>query len=62
MNSVKVTAIANWEFSICVKNVQSFLRFTNFYWYFIKEFSQLISSLTALIWKDIKFNWSLAAE
>ena len=62
MNSVKVTAIANWESLICVKNVQSFLRFTNFYWHFIKKFSQLTSPLTALIWKDIKFNWSSAAE
>ena len=62
MNSAKVTAIANWESLICVKNVQSFLRFTNFYWHFIKRFSQLVSSLTALPQKDIKFNWSLAAE
>ena len=62
MNSAKVTAIANWEFSTCVKDVQSFLRFINFYWHFIKRFSQLISSLITLIWKDIKFNWSSAAE
>ena len=39
INSVKVTAIANWESLICVKDVQSFLRFTNFYWRFIKRFS-----------------------
>ena len=62
MNSAKVTAIVNWESSTCVKDVQSFLRFTNFYWCFIKKFSQLASSLTALFWKDIKFDWSSAAE
>ena len=62
MNSAKVTAIANWEFSTCVKNVQSFLGFANFYWRFIKRFSQLASPLTALTQKDIKFDWSSAAE
>ena len=62
MNPAKVTAIANWESSTCVKDVQSFLRFANFYWHFIKGFSQLASPLTALTQKDIKFNWSLAAE
>ena len=62
MNSAKVTAIANWESSTCVKDVQSFLRFANFYWHFIKRFSQLASPLTALTQKDIKFDWSSAAE
>ena len=62
MNSAKITAIANWEASICVKDVQSFLSFANFYQRFIKSFSQLADPLTALIWKDIKFEWSLTAE
>ena len=53
MNSVKITVIANWEFFNCVKDVQSFLSFANFYWHFIKEFSQLVSSLTTLICKNI---------
>ena len=62
MNPAKVTAIVNWESSTCVKDVQSFLRFANFYWRFIKGFSQLASPLTALTQKDIKFDWSSAAE
>ena len=62
MDSAKVTAIVNWESSTCVKNVQSFLGFANFYWRFIKGFSQLASPLTALTQKDIKFNWSSATE
>ena len=49
MNSAKITAIANWETSTCVKDVQSFLSFANFYWRFIKSFSQLANPLTALI-------------
>ena len=39
MNSAKITAIANWEASTCVKDVQSFLSFANFYQRFIKSFS-----------------------
>ena len=62
MNSAKITAIANWEASTCVKDMQSFLSFANFYRRFIKSFSQLASPLTALIWKDIKFDWSSTAE
>ena len=62
MNSAKITAIANWETSTCIKDVQSFLSFANFYWRFIKSFSQLAGPLTALIWKDIKFDWSSTAE
>ena len=62
MNSAKITVIANWESSNCVKDVQSFLSFANFYWHFIKGFSQLMSPLNALICKDIKFDWSSATE
>ena len=62
MNSAKITAIVNWEASTCVKDVQSFLSFANFYQRFIKSFSQLADPLTALIWKDIKFDWSSTAE
>ena len=62
MDSAKITAIANWESLNCVKDVQSFLGFANFYWRFIKGFSQLASPLTALTCKDIKFDWSSATE
>ena len=62
MDSAKITVIANWEASTCVKDVQSFLSFANFYQRFIKSFSQLVSPLTALTWKDIKFDWSSTAE
>ena len=58
MNSVKISAIVNWKALICVKNIQSFLEFANFYWQFIKGFSQLMSSLIALTCKNIKFNWT----
>ena len=58
MNPVKISVIVNWKAFICVKDIQSFLGFANFYWWFIKEFSQLVSPLTALTCKNIKFNWN----
>ena len=39
MNSAEITVIINWETSICVKDIQSFLSFANFYQHFIKGFS-----------------------
>ena len=62
MNSVKISVNINWKALICVKNIQSFLEFANFYQWFIKGFSQLVSSLTALTCKDIKFNWTATEE
>ena len=58
MNSVKISAIVNWKALTCIKDIQSFLGFVNFYQRFIKGFSQLVSSLTVLTCKNIKFNWT----
>ena len=62
IDSAKITVTVNWETSTCIKDVQSFLSFAKFYRRFIKSFSQLAGPLTALIWKDIKFDWSSTAE
>ena len=62
MNSVKISAIVNWKTLICVKDIQSFLGFVNFYQWFIKGFSQFVSPLTALTCKNIKFNWTATEE
>ena len=55
MNSIKVKAITKWKLSRSIKGVQSFLDFANFYWPFIKNFSEVVRPLTFLIWKDEKF-------
>ena len=36
-----------------VKNIQSFLGFTNFYYWFIFNYLNIIILLICLIWKDI---------
>ncbi len=58
MNSQKVKAIMNWQASKSVKSVQSFIGFANFYQKFIKNFSNLIMSMMALVQKNTLFKWT----
>jgi len=55
MNSQKMKAIMNWQVFKSVKSVQSFIDFANFYWKFIKNFSNLIMSMMTLIQKNTLF-------
>ena len=57
MNSAKVSIIVKWLTLMNVKDVQSFLSFTNFYQRFIYDYSKLAFQLTCLIKKDIPFEW-----
>ncbi len=57
MNSFKIDIIVNWLILINVKDVQSFLDFTNFYRRFIYDYSRIVISLTHLIRKDVFFVW-----
>ncbi len=58
MNSSKIDIIVNWLILINVKDVQSFLNFTNFYRRFIYDYSRIAISLTHFIRKDVLFVWS----
>ena len=62
MNSTKVEAITNWESSWNVHDIWAFLRFVNFYWWFIQHFSKIIQSLVNLIKKIMKFLWDITCE
>jgi len=55
MNPQKMKAIMNWQAFKSIKSVQSFIDFANFYWKFIKNFSNLIMSMMALIQKNTLF-------
>jgi hypothetical protein len=57
MNPQKMKAIMNWQASKSVKSVQSFIDFANFYWKFIKNFSNLIMSMMAHT-KEHTFKWT----
>jgi hypothetical protein len=58
MDPTKVQTIQDWPEPRKVKDVQSFLGFTNFYRQFIHEYSDIIVPLTRLTQKDLKWNFS----
>ncbi len=60
MNLSKVTAIVSWITSTNLKEIQSFVRFVNFYRRFIKNFSKLVKSFTQLTRKNTPFVWNEA--
>ncbi len=58
INSIKVEVIVNWATLINLKEVQSFVKFINFYRCFIKNFSKLVKSFTQLTRKNTSFVWN----
>ena len=58
----KVQAIVRWDTPRNIKDVQSFLRFANFYQRFIGEYSKIVEPLTNLTHKDKKFTWNPEAQ
>ena len=62
MDPAKVAAILEWKVPKTVKDIQSFLGFANFYRRFIRHFSKIVSPLTKLTRKGVKFNWNSKAQ
>ncbi len=58
MNFIKIKVIVNWTMSINLKEIQSFVKFVNFYRRFIKNFLKLVKSFTQLTRKDTSFVWN----
>ncbi len=58
INSSKVTVIVSWITSTNLKEIQSFVRFVNFYRRFIKNFSKLVKSFIQLTRKNTSFVWN----
>ena len=57
MDPVKVSGVAEWPIPQNKKEVQSFVRFINFYWRFIKNFSHHAHALFDLTKKDVGWKW-----
>ena len=57
MDPVKVQGVANWLTLTCVKEIQSFLGFVNFYHQFIQGFSDTARPLHILTQKSKKWSW-----
>ncbi len=58
MNLSKVTVIVSWITLINLKEIQSFVRFINFYHRFIKNFLKLVKSFIQLTRKNTSFVWN----
>ena len=58
MDSVKLNGIASWPTPTKVKDVRSFLGFTNFYQCFIPNYSNVACPLIDLTKKNLVWNWS----
>jgi len=58
MNLNKMTVIVSWITLINLKEIQSFVKFVNFYHHFIKNFLKLVKSFTQLTEKNTSFVWN----
>ncbi len=58
INFSKMTVIVSWITSINLKEIQSFVRFVNFYRCFIKNFLKLVKSFIQLTRKNTSFVWN----
>ena len=58
VDPAKIEAIVNWKPPRNVTEVRSFLGLAGYYRRFVKGFSVIASSLTKLLRKGVKFEWS----
>ena len=57
INFLKIQMILAWATSTCLKKVQAFIDFCNFYRRFIQNFFKIVRFMFKLTQKDIFFNW-----
>ena len=65
MDPHKVSAVQQWETPTCVRDVQSFIGFANFYRRFIHGFSSIVAPMIATVKKDVRksnFEWTSACQ
>ena len=62
MSDDKVKIIQDWLEPKKVKDIQSFLGFTNFYCWFIFNYSDIVIPLTCLTWKDILWKFDSSCQ
>ncbi|KAI0994898.1 hypothetical protein K3495_g13281 [Podosphaera aphanis] len=58
MDLQKIECVKSWKTPSCIKNIQAFLGFANFYRRFIKSFSRIALPLTELTKKGVPWLWS----
>ncbi|WVZ96653.1 hypothetical protein U9M48_042263 [Paspalum notatum var. saurae] len=58
----KVSEVQNWKIPEDVKGIMSFLGLAGYYRRFIEGFSKIAKPMTALLEKNIKFQWTSACQ
>ncbi len=56
-DSKKTNAVRNWPLPKWVKEVQAFLRLTNYYWKFVPNYAKIAEPLMQLMHKNKKWHW-----
>ena len=62
MEEEKVKGVLDWPTPKCVKDVQKFLGFANYYHRFIKSFAFIARSLYDIVKKNQKWDWTEKQE
>ena len=62
MDPIKIEAIVNWKPPRNVTKVRSFLGRVGYYRIFVKGFSVIVSPLTKLLKKGVKFEWTMMSR
>lgn len=62
MDLAKIKTIVKWPQPICLKNMQSFLGFANFYQWFIYSYSKIVMPLVQFAKKDTPSIWTKATQ
>ena len=62
MDPIKVARIHDWPTPTSVTKVQSFVRFVNFYWWSIQDFSHVAKPLHQLTKKREAWRWTEAKQ
>ena len=62
MSDNKIKIIQDWLDPKKVKDIQSFLGFTNFYCQFIFNYLDIVIPLTCLTWKDIPWKFDSSCQ
>ncbi|KAH9247301.1 hypothetical protein BASA81_015102 [Batrachochytrium salamandrivorans] len=61
MSPKKTQAVQDWPTPTNTHDVQVLLGFTNFYRRFVPSYARITQPMTALLRKDVKFEWSVTA-
>ena len=58
MDPIKLRGIKDWPELTTVKELQQFLGFVNYYWWFIQGYGNLTAPLNTLLKKTKKYEWT----